>query len=228
MKKNVWYVVLAMTALMEATDAAPLEAYARLPQYENVAISPDGNHLAFITTVGNEREVIIQSLTEKDDSTRVKVGDKELRGLNWAGSNHLLVRYSESLGFYSPLTEVNRLGVYDLQRKKMVDPFELPLTRSRLSVPPSGIALPPSRASVFVVAGGLINLGVYRVDLDQQTQTLLYEIPPAERATRRNWIVGEDGQVSAMLSYEPLSDKWTFSLRHDQASRSPPSTKLKR
>jgi len=58
--------------------AVPLEAYGRLPLYEDVALSPDGSHAAFVTTVGNECQVIIQDLANPSDSRASASGRSQI------------------------------------------------------------------------------------------------------------------------------------------------------
>jgi Tol biopolymer transport system component len=103
-------------------DAAPLEAYAKLPQYENVAISPDGSKVAFVTTIGNEREVIVQPLADKNGLIRLRAGPQKLRDLKWAGNEQLLVTVSQPIEFLSGQQFENfAVQNFDLHRKAAFD-----------------------------------------------------------------------------------------------------------
>ena len=52
-------VCLALTAF--PAFAAPLELYGRLPNIEDVAISPDGGMVALIYTNGEDRQIVLRN-----------------------------------------------------------------------------------------------------------------------------------------------------------------------
>jgi dipeptidyl aminopeptidase/acylaminoacyl peptidase len=118
--------LLVSVLIGSVSVAAPLEAYGKLPYYENVALSPDGARAAYVTTLGEERTVIIQNFNDPKDTTQLRAGNEKLRDLRWASPEHLLITTSESSGYipYSP-TEFSRLLVYDLRRKSSYEPATL-------------------------------------------------------------------------------------------------------
>jgi dipeptidyl aminopeptidase/acylaminoacyl peptidase len=73
-----------------AMAGAPLEAYGRLPTLESVQVSPDGSALAFIATVGDERRIIVKSLSGPVLAQAV-VNFNKIRDLQWADQDHLIV-----------------------------------------------------------------------------------------------------------------------------------------
>jgi dipeptidyl aminopeptidase/acylaminoacyl peptidase len=89
---GLWAVVL----FAGATRAAPLEAYGRLPAIEQGAISPDGEHLAFIVTDGEKRFVAIYSAKDLKPASRVAAGNLRVRDIQWAGANHLIITTSST------------------------------------------------------------------------------------------------------------------------------------
>ena len=90
-----WLAVVAAACIASPCAAAPLEAYGKLPTIEDVAISADGQKLAVLATNGEERRIAIRNLA--DGSTRlVGVGPIKVRGLYWAGSDHLLIEKSST------------------------------------------------------------------------------------------------------------------------------------
>src|ERR1700710_374088 len=99
--KRFWFLLPMMLVSMYEVDAAPLEAYATLPQYEDVSISPDGKQLAFITVIGDERQMVIQSLVEENKGSRVSVGKDKLRALSWVSPDHLIFSSSQSTDFFT-------------------------------------------------------------------------------------------------------------------------------
>jgi hypothetical protein len=56
--------VVPLAALMAAaaSQAAPLEAYGRLPSIDKVSLSPDGTRIALVRAVGYERAIGVRSL----------------------------------------------------------------------------------------------------------------------------------------------------------------------
>ena len=89
-------IAIALIASLLTTDvwSASLEAYARLPSLEDVAISPDGSRLAYVNTRGDERIVAIVSLPARAPLGAVKVGSEKLRAIQWADNDRLLITTS--------------------------------------------------------------------------------------------------------------------------------------
>ncbi|MGH8209434.1 MAG: hypothetical protein ACREU6_07520, partial [Steroidobacteraceae bacterium] len=59
--------MLTVLALFAAPPgrATPLEVYGRLPDVEEVALSPDGSRIALIRTIANDRLLTVISLTDR-------------------------------------------------------------------------------------------------------------------------------------------------------------------
>ena len=78
-------VLSLMIALAPAGAAdVPLEVYGRLPDLEDVALSPGGTRLAFVTVVGDQRIVTIVTVTPRKVVRALRLGDTKLRSLRWA------------------------------------------------------------------------------------------------------------------------------------------------
>jgi len=80
----------AILCASSAQAGAPLEAYGRLPSIESVEVSPDGSALALIATVGDERRIIVKSLSGPM-LAQAKVVFNKIRSLQWADQDHLIV-----------------------------------------------------------------------------------------------------------------------------------------
>lgn len=76
--------------------AAPLETYGKLLFVEEVALSPDGGKLAYATTNGEQRRVLIQDTASQKIIESISAGDHKLRDIEWAGTNHLILTESFS------------------------------------------------------------------------------------------------------------------------------------
>jgi dipeptidyl aminopeptidase/acylaminoacyl peptidase len=83
-----------------AASAAPLEAYGHLPTIEDVAISPDGQTLAYVTNVGSDRLIQVQSLADHTILDTIRAGRDKLRSLDWADNTTLLITVSNTRYFY--------------------------------------------------------------------------------------------------------------------------------
>jgi dipeptidyl aminopeptidase/acylaminoacyl peptidase len=77
-----------------ACAAAPLEAYGKLPTFENGAVSPDGKLLALEMTDGDKRVVLIEDPVKKTMIGALRAGEHKVRDIQWAGSDHLIVTTS--------------------------------------------------------------------------------------------------------------------------------------
>jgi dipeptidyl aminopeptidase/acylaminoacyl peptidase len=124
-------VCLALAAPAAATPATatpPLEAYGRLPHYENVVLSPDGSRLAFVRTDANARAVVVQDLTSGKQLGLLRAGDQKLRSIRWADNDRLMIFTSVtavpntlnqpagfSTGFLWRTREWSQLQIFDLK-----------------------------------------------------------------------------------------------------------------
>src|SRR5580700_8468211 len=94
---RVWAGLVAAAALVlppPGVAAAPLAAYGQLPTIEQIAISPDGKLLAIDFVKGEDRSIVVQDLTARKILTGIKMGQTKVRGLEWAGDDHLLITTS--------------------------------------------------------------------------------------------------------------------------------------
>jgi len=86
-------VIASVQAL--AQEPAPIEAYGELPSIRSMAISPDGNKLAYLMSRGEDEAVIVYDYTTDSsaasDTTAVKA-----RGVDFASPGHVLVSASET------------------------------------------------------------------------------------------------------------------------------------
>ena len=106
-----WAAPFALAALFMAANAfsASLEDYGRLPSLEDAAISPDGSHLAYVRTDGDERIVALVSLPDRRPLGAFKIGAERLRSTLWADNDRLLVCTSM---LYAPVlaTKTDRMS----------------------------------------------------------------------------------------------------------------------
>ena len=90
--RSIWCLALAgLAAVGPARAAAPLAAYGSLPTIEQIAISPSGRLLALVFVKDEQRTIVVEDLALKKPVNGVRLGETKLRGLEWAGDNHLII-----------------------------------------------------------------------------------------------------------------------------------------
>jgi len=91
--RSIWCLALALAGLAAVAPvhaAAPLAAYGSLPTIEQIAISPSGRLLAVALVKDEQRTIVIEDLSLKKPVNGVKLGEAKLRGIEWAGDDHLI------------------------------------------------------------------------------------------------------------------------------------------
>ncbi|MBC6982930.1 S9 family peptidase [Caulobacter sp. 17J80-11] len=123
----------ATAAALQFTLAAPalaapppIEAYGALPALEQVEISPDGQKIAFIATVGGTRALGVRSLAGQDLGG-VRLGDQKVRDIRWGDDGHVLITTSMTTnvafaagGYYFDKGEHYTAQSYDIAKRSFV------------------------------------------------------------------------------------------------------------
>jgi dipeptidyl aminopeptidase/acylaminoacyl peptidase len=73
----------------------PLEDFAAPPRFEQVSISPDGEQIAFITTIKGMRLLVARRMDDKAVRA-VKLDAGEISSLSWADADHILLSATKS------------------------------------------------------------------------------------------------------------------------------------
>ncbi len=93
--------LLAWLGMFGSVRAAPpIEAYGRLPGVELMRLSPSGERYTAVGVVGEQRRLIVASADGKILHVN-NVGTAKVRGIYWAGEDHVLVMLSST--FNAPL-----------------------------------------------------------------------------------------------------------------------------
>jgi dipeptidyl aminopeptidase/acylaminoacyl peptidase len=218
--------VLFLAAMSQAAAAPPaLDIYGSLPQTEAVELSDDGSMLALIKTDGNQRILSIETADEHPVA-RLLVGDAKLTGIEWAGSDYVVVylhstaRLSMSVRHEQEFIQGVIVNAKDGSIK--------PLLRA------SGDYLPAifGRHGIRKVEGrwfgyyGVIpterskdsgsNSGyfkqrfpdLYKIDLETGVATRVTR----GAADSRGWVIGDDGRIVAESEYDPNGGDWKVFL----------------
>ncbi|OHB30217.1 MAG: hypothetical protein A2790_05240 [Phenylobacterium sp. RIFCSPHIGHO2_01_FULL_69_31] len=216
-------VALALAwGLAGAVQAAPLEAYGRLPAIDAATLSPSGGQLAVIVTDGERRSVAVQDLATKAAKARVDFGEVPLGGVRWVGERHLLIYTSVE---FDPGDVTG--GTRSWLRAHLLDVESSKLTplMSDAAVGMNNIVFAPmvrtvgGRPAVFLQAIEFVNrrgyVGLFQVDLATGRARV---IEPADEGIRR-WLVDVDGRPIAHERYLPKSERSELRIKDGKGWR---------
>ncbi len=209
--------LLCTGALACGQAAAPLEAYGRLPNLENVAISPDGSKLAFVRTSGDLRAVAVASLADRKLIAAGRLGEIKLRTLRWADDDHLMLISSKTglpWGLVGKSHEWYMLSVFEVSTHKINN---YPKTIDEISMMNVIAGQPMIRRlgkDTFLFIPGIYatdrtELALFKVNLrtgDESTVRLGTE-------TTRGWLVDEAGEIIAENNYTEWNQRWQLKIR---------------
>ena len=209
-------VVCGMLATRPTDAAAPLEAYGRLPSLEDAALSPDGGSIAFVTTSGEQRLIVIYSLSEHRFLSGVRIGYQKLRHLRWADDAQLLLTTSSTgvpLGFRGPDAELALVQSFDLLKRRsrgLLD--EVRDVRALNVVWNTPMVRREGTDTVVYLHGYYVNdrttPGLFKVNLNNG----------AERVARLGtpdtirWLVDDQGHVVVEQNYNEDDGRWSIKI----------------
>ena len=208
-------VVLGLWAT--AAQAAPLEVYGKLPAIEEMTISPDGARLASIRTNGEQRTIRIERIADHKIERVLAAGDVKLRGLIWAGPQHLIIlrsttaaimgltgsRHEYLLGADFDLgTGVARSLLRDVHDDALNTIFSVPEVRMIGGKPilfVDGIH--------FADSQGVLSL--FRIDLDGDLSQMVAEGRPETEA----FVMGPGDSPVAQALWNPQTGRWSMKIK---------------
>jgi dipeptidyl aminopeptidase/acylaminoacyl peptidase len=213
-----------MLAALLATHpgrAAPLEVYGRLPDLEEVSLSPDGNRLAMIHTQGNDRFLLVVSLKDgKRVGKALRIGSVKLRSVNWADNSRLMIGSSETaapVGLIGATHEWSLLNIWDIDKQKMSNyPDPAKSDRQIMNALFGQVMVRRIQGRTLLFIPGIYlsdytEPALFRVDLESGTQRLIRE----GTLQTENWLVDQAGDVVAEEDYDQQSQHWKILDRRD-------------
>ena len=200
----------------------PLSAYGTLPEMEDATISPDGRHVAVLTTINGDRIIVL--MTPDLKAVRIiPVGDVKVRGISWAGNDRVLVQASQThklWGFAADRYEFTTTTIVPVDRTKEASiVFGNRRNLESATFGNYGVRNVKGRwygyfgAIVFKNASGsfVFDHGrpyLYRVDLATNEPERVDT--PASAQNFRDWLVGRDGEVAARLDLDEADGEWSI------------------
>jgi len=213
---------MAAAACGVASAAAPpLSLYGRLPNIEQIEISPDGKKLAIAVTDGEKRMLVVRESTEGGKlMAALNMGNTKLRDVRWAGPDHVLITTSstaEVFGLSGPKREYWMAFDYDLVTKKQ----KLLLNGQEDAM--NVVLSTPVVRFIDGVPHAFVE-GVYFAS-DQGTD-VLYKINLKTGATRRldsgasedtdDWLVSPEGLPLAQSLYDQKQGAWSLKIKTEK------------
>jgi dipeptidyl aminopeptidase/acylaminoacyl peptidase len=201
----------------------PLEVYGSLPRLENLALSPDGERIAFVKTDGDTRIIAILDIkTSTPLPHSLRMGENKLRGIRWADNERLLITTSVTtvpVGFVGQSSEWSQMQVLDVRTGKV---SEVPQADTFGGVPLMNaiggqvmVRRLKDHTVLFVpgftLAGNELARVLVRHDLDAQRS----HIVKFEHAGSLGWVVDEAGEVAAEETWNESDRRWTIYFRRD-------------
>jgi len=209
--------LVAIAISAPAAAAAPLEAFGRLPAFEDPVLSPDGLKLAYATDLEGKRVVIMRSMVDGKALAGLLVGDQKLRDLTWGDNDHLLSTFSvtqRARGLRGPRREYFLTQSYSLATGSSTALLADAANSMNVVLGPPQIRTVGNRAVAyltgvtFVGRAGVPALFAVDVASGQSSPVIL-----GTRATE-NWYIDENGEVAAETQYEEDKQIWSLGIRH--------------
>jgi dipeptidyl aminopeptidase/acylaminoacyl peptidase len=197
--------------------AAPVEVYGNLPSLDHVSISPDGTLLAYETTVGNDRAVLIVGIDDRKIHAAIRSEGQKIRNLIWADNQHLLTVYSTTrppIGVMAVKQEWLMAASYDIPANKQA----LVLGSATADAMNVLESLPQSRTvdgrTTIYVTGIVFKIdngvpALFAVDPDTGNG----KIVESGNSRSLEWIVDDKGAPVAKTEYDESDQTWTLFLR---------------
>jgi len=208
----------ALCLMSASAQAAPLEAYGRLPSTEQVAISPDGQLLALVTTDGDKRVILVQSISDRKILRAFRAGETKVRDINWAGPDHLLVTTSATLSappdliapwqeWYFGLDINVKTGV---QRQLLQDVPSSLNTLAAIPIPRMIDGKPYAFVEGTRFEDSIGRLALFKVDLESGRASLA----AVQSQHAVDWLVDAAGQPLAESEFDPAASRWSLRVNY--------------
>jgi dienelactone hydrolase len=228
-----WAVILAaaMLGCIQSVWAASLETYGRLPNLEDVALSPDGSRLAFVRTDESTRILAIAQLSPSKVLAASRIGQTKLRDLQWADNDHLLITTSTTgmpWGLIGTEHEWYQLSVFELSTGKFKTypgPESDIQTMNAISGPVMIRHI--GNDTVLFIPGIYVQdrtkLALFKVNLTTHHQS----VARLGMDATRDWLVNDAGEIVVEENYYENNQRWQLKIRRDsrwfeaESTRSP-------
>lgn len=208
-------VAIAIAFCAFAVEAAPLDAYARIPLVEAATLSPDGKRLAILIADGEQRSVAVRDVATKAVTARASSTELGINSIRWVGNTHVLIMTYETadpIGISGGALSWRRAHILNAATSKLVPVLaDVPSATSMVVNTPM-IRTIGGRPTLFVEGMQFVEhkgaAGLFQTDLETGRSRL---VKPAELGSRR-WFVDADGRVVAQEQVRSKPDRWILKV----------------
>lgn len=207
----------------------PIEAYGALPALDQVSLSPNGENIAFVGTVGGKRVLGVRSLAGQTLGA-VDLGNAKVRDVQWGDDDHVLITTSTTTtighlrgGFSMGKGEYFTAQSFNVKTRRFVTLLDYGVgensgTRVRAGDTTTNIILGPPSVRMIggkptVLVGGLdrtYNSQLFKVNIDTGRGDLLDE-------NGGFGALDANGQVIAREEYYEDERRWRLVARRGQS-----------
>jgi len=207
---------LAVSALLTgAASAAPsLDIYGGLPGMDDVAISPDGSMIAFLTSDPGAPVVKVQRLADRAQVAMIQAGSDKVRALQWADDSHLLITVSDSrfLGWDGD-AEFYQTVSFDVLSKRFFSLLKNAHFASHLEAGLPEAHQVGGKTTIYVPGATLSGLsGVLTMFAVDPVTGDATELEAGTKQTD-SFAIGADGSVAARVDYDDDKKHWGLLMK---------------
>ena len=199
------------------------DVYGRLPLLEDVILSPDGAKIAFVKTLGDQRNLLIVEVGQPKALGGARAGNSKLRQILWMDDDNLLITTSTTgpppFGFIGAEREWYQLVTYNVGTKKLAG-LDFIVGGERTFNVVTGT---PAVREI----GGMTTLFVPGLYVSpQETLPGLFKYSVADRRMKliakgdepwTDWLVDGSGRIAAQFTYHDQKKAWELkSLKNDR------------
>lgn len=217
-----------------AGSAVPLSEFGKLPDVEDVAISPSGDRIALVTTMEGKR-VILAIEDQTKGIYAAEVGEIKVRSIRWVGEDAILLTSSQTTDlrgftvdkaeFYSarllPINDAGSAGVIFGEQDRLNDSvhgsYGMRKIDGRYYAFYGAIEFIKERGRASRLGGWTFDHGrphLYRVDLQDLS---VEKVSPSARAGySKDWVVDAQGDVAYSLDINENTGEWVIRNRDNK------------
>ncbi|MEJ0061306.1 MAG: prolyl oligopeptidase family serine peptidase [Terricaulis sp.] len=225
MKRVAAFIFGALLLCVTPAVAAPLQAYSRLPAIADVAISDDGQMIAYIASRNEQQTVVVRQIGG-DVLQSIALNNVKLRGVQWAGSDYVIIEASTT----EAVRNVTRIG----------EMFQAVSLNIRTGETAQFVSRSRGDQSYLNVLMGGITTGIYEGEPVAYVMALAasessiqwrYDLVRVNLRngwtythqmggeTARDFLVRQDGAVLARENYDQEQSRWTLAIRQGSGWR---------
>lgn len=199
----------------------PLSAYGKLPDIEDVALSPSGTRVALVKDIDNQRIIIDHDLATGDNKF-ASVSKSKIRTLFWGDDDHIILVASQTANlrdfvggsseWYTGQILNLRKGKYNAMYRGM-EKFN-PVVMGNINRIKVRDKYQVTASNVKIESAGFRSL--YGFNLDNGRGFLIDEDPHHIQ----NWVIKPDGELLARAEHDRDTKVWNLRYRQGKSWKS--------